>query len=143
MRTCYTRHGCSKCDDHGRSRDIDLWINEDHIFLQVDRVYFVNERGVELDHPNAADPAVKAASVGFRGWVVEPGETKCNMWQFWIKSKNDVMGRPCGASVSSYRPPNAPMNQYGYPKRRAKGEWYEADWVPQEAIEDCINLMVK
>lgn len=141
MKVCYSRYGCGKCKSNGYDND-GLWQSEDHFFIQVDRVYFVNERGVELDHPKVSDPAIKAASIGFRGWVAEPGETKCNMWQFWIKESNKVMGRPCGASASSYSPPGTPLNQYGVPKRRQRGEWYSASWVPKEAVEACIKLFV-
>jgi hypothetical protein len=115
----------------------ELWANEEHVFLKVDKVFLTNDRGVARDcREKVANPSMQATSIGFEGWICEPGETKCNMWGFHIKSNNEVWGRPVGASVSSYRPP-------GTTKRRKPGEWHLAPWVPKEVVESCINLYVK
>jgi hypothetical protein len=82
-----------------------------------------------------ANPLIQATHIGFEGYIVEPGATKCNLWQFWIK-ENEVLGRPCGGSCSTYRPP-------GSAKRRTPGEWYQTPWVPKEAVDYCISLFVK
>lgn len=132
MKTHFKRWGCNDC----KSPYTELWSTEQHLFLKVEKVYVVNDRGVQRDCTlSVADPRVQATYIGFEGWIVEPGEVKCNMWQFWIK-EDGVWGRPCGASASSYRPP-------GTTKRRKPGEWYQAPWVPKEAVDDCIALFVK
>lgn len=136
MKTHYTRWGCIYCGKNGLDGFDDLWINEGHTFVSVESVHLVNERGVELDHPKVSDPNIKVSSIGFRGWIVEPEQTKCNMWEFWIKNQDEVWGRPCGASVSTYRPP-------GTTKRRKRGEWYPTPWVPKDAVNACIKLFVK
>lgn len=131
--TCFKNYGCSRCE----SPDTDLWEQEEHVFLRVDKVFLANDRGVARDcRATIASPLIQATSIGFEGYIVEPGETKVNIWQFWIKDNNEVWGRPCGASVSSYRPP-------GSTKRRKPGEWYLAPWVPKEAVDACIALFVK
>lgn len=130
---CYRRWGCHDC----KSDYTDLWETIDHKFLRVDKVFLANDRGVQRDcRLDAANPLMKATSIGFEAWIVEPGEVKCNMWQFHIKENNEIWGRPCGASASSYRPP-------GTTKRRKPGEWYLTPWVPKEAIDTCISLYVK
>jgi hypothetical protein len=131
--TCFKRYGCSRCG----SDYTDLWENEEHAFLRVEKIFLTNDKGVMRDCKlEAANPLFKATHIGFEGWIVEPGETKCNMWQFWIKENDEVWGRPCGASASSYRPA-------GTTKRRKPGEWYATPWVPKEAIQDCISKFVK
>ena len=135
--TCFKRWGCSNCES-GYAK---LWTTDEHIFLRVEKVFLTNERGVARDcKMQIANPAypnwMQPSSIGFEGWIVEPYETKCNMWQFWIKNDSEVVGRPCGASASSYRPP-------GSNKRRKPGEWYPTPWVPKDAVESCIKLFVK
>jgi len=133
MITCYKRWGCSTCE----SPYTKLWTAGEHIFLSVEKVFLTNDRGVQRDcRLKAANPLVQATSIGFEGWIVEPNEIKCNMWQFHIKDDNQVYGRPCGASASSYKPP-------GSTKHRKRGEWYLTPWVPKEAIDHCIALFVK
>jgi hypothetical protein len=129
---CFKRWGCHDCNSPATF----MWYETEHLFIAVSKVFLVNDRGVQRDcSMKIANPLVKATGIGFEGWIVEPGETKCNMWQFWIKDMNDVLGRPCGASASYYRPP-------GTTKRRKPGEWYPAPWVPKKAIEDCISKFV-
>lgn len=135
--TCFRQYGCSHCGSDYAS----LWATDEHIFLRVDKVFLCNERGVARECTmKIADPNrpgwMQPTSIGFEGWVVEPHAVKCNMWQFWIKENNEVLGRPCGASASSYRPP-------GSNKRRKPGEWYATPWVPKDAVKACIELYVK
>lgn len=131
--TCFKKWGCSRCE----SPSTELWEDDGHIFLRVDKVFLANDRGVARDcRAGVASPLIQATHIGFEGYIVEPGQTKCNMWQFWIKENNEVYGRPCGGSSSSYRPP-------GSNKRRMPGEWYATPWVPKAAVEACIDLFVK
>lgn len=138
MKHCFKRWGCHNCN----SPYTTLWSAEEHLFIRVEKVFLTNDRGVardckaRIEDPTLLPQFMQPTSIGFEAWIVEPGETKCNMWTFHIKGDNEVYGRPCGASASSYRPP-------GTTKRRKAGEWYLTPWVPKEAIESCIKLYVK
>lgn len=131
MRVCFSDWACGTCHKGGD----DLWVNEEHLLIKIIKIYLTTTIGVAMDHPKIMDPKVVPGNIGFRAWIVEPGEMKCNMWQFWIKTKQDIWGRPCGASASSYIPTDPG-------KRRKRGAWLRTPWVPKDAIDECVDMFL-
>jgi hypothetical protein len=79
-------------------------------------------------------PNTQVDTIAFDGMVVEPNNDYANIWQFRLVN-DKVQGRPSGGSRRRYRMFDTVLNKI---RRRKNGEWFDIDWIPQEAIDAVV-----